>query len=666
MQDLDDGVGALEGAHGAEAGVRLSESEVTAAVEDAAVPALLMTVYQFTGDAKWLDARYRPTRARGLGDHETGGLPDEIQAEIRAAAIPVVLALQDGETPAIPRPTPDQMAELMAIYLHEKVDARYGPMLSQELIRRSAMGDETIETQPIATPEGYKVLVIGTGVAGIVAAHYLEQMGMDYTIFERQKEAGGNWWQNTYPGAGVDTPSHLYSFSFADRDWTKHFELRDSLSQYFADTLTSTGGRAHVQFETEVLSAVFDEDANLWHLTVRGPDGVLVEHTANVVISAVGVLNKPKLPNLPGLDTFKGPMFHSSFWPDDLDVAGKRIAIVGTGASSMQISPAIAESVEHLTIFQRSPQWVAPFPQFREDIAEGNRVLLSACRLYHSWYWLRLFWAFGDKVIEALRVDPEWEHPERSVNRRNDGHRILFTEYIKSRLGDRQDLLEKVLPDYPPFGKRILLDNGWYDTLLRDNVTLVNEGVESVTANGPVSESGTQYDADVLIWATGFDAARFVSSMDVRGTGGKSLREVWEDDNPKAYFGVSVPGFPNFFMLGGPNSFPGSGSFMYFMEVQMRYIRDLMTEMIDGNIASIDATEKANREYNELVDDMHDRTVWTHPGMSTYYRNSRGRVIFVMPFTNVEYWEMTWRADMENYTVHLPSASRDKQVAAAT
>ncbi|TFD45982.1 NAD(P)/FAD-dependent oxidoreductase [Cryobacterium frigoriphilum] len=642
----------------------LSETDIRAAIGDAAVPALLMTVYQFTGDEKWLGPRYAPTRARGLGDHESGGLSDVVQAEIREAAIPIVMALQAGRMPAIAVPSPSAMTKLMAHYLNEPVDERYGPMLAEELGRRSALGDRRIEAPPLAAPTGYKVIVIGVGVAGIVASHYLEQMGVEYTIFERQPEAGGNWWQNTYPGAGVDTPSHLYSFSFADRNWNNHFELRDNLSQYFTDTLDEVGGRAQVQFDTEVLSATFDEPLNIWHLEVRGPDGVVVSHTANVVISAVGVLNKPKLPNVPGRDSFAGESFHSSYWPEGLDIAGKRVAIVGTGASSMQISPAIAEQVEHLTIFQRSPQWVAPFEQFRQAIPEGNRTLLQGCRLYHAWYWLRLFWQFGDKVIEALRVDPDWEFPARAVNSRNDGHRILFTQYIKDRLGDRQDLLEKVLPDYPPFGKRILLDNGWYSTLLRDDVTLVNEGVASVNAAGPVSDSGTQYDVDVLIWATGFDAARFISSMDVRGVGGLTLREAWDDDNPKAYFGVSVPDFPNYFMLGGPNSFPGSGSFMYFMEVQMRYIRDLLTEMLDGGVASIDATEEANRVYNDLVDSTHEHTVWTHPGMSTYYRNSRGRVVFVMPFTNLEYWEMTRRADIENYTFRYDDARTSVDVPA--
>jgi len=252
-------------------------------------------------------------------------------------------------------------------------------------------------------------------------------------------------------------------------------------------------------------------------------------------------------------------------------------------------------------------------------------------------------------VIEALRVDPDWPHPDRAVNRRNDGHREFFTRYARTELAGREDLLPKVVPSYPPYGKRILLDNGWFKTIQRDNVALVSERVTEVTATGLIDSAGVAHEVDVIVWATGFYAARFVSSLDVRGVGGAALREVWDDDNPRAYLGISVPGFPNFFMLGGPNSFPGSGSFMYFMEVQMRYIRGLITEMFQRDIAGIDARPSANDAYNDLVDRTHERTVWTHKGMSTYYRNRHGRVVFVMPFLNLEYWEMTKRADLENY-----------------
>ncbi|MDF2444326.1 MAG: 4-hydroxyacetophenone monooxygenase, partial [Subtercola sp.] len=573
--------------------------------------------------------------------------------EIRAAAVDAFLLIQSGAPAAIPELSAEQAVELVGIFLGEQVDDRYGPLLADEIRRRSAEGAASVESQPIDAPEGYRVLVIGLGIAGLVAMNYLNEMGLDYTVFERAPEAGGVWYQNTYPGAGVDTPSHLYSFSFIDRDWQKHFELRDELHRYFTDVLDELNTRDRVRFSTEVLSADYDDDTMLWTVVTRGPDGQTEEHVANIVISAVGSLNKPRLPVIPGMETFQGTQFHSSNWPQGFDPTGKRVAVVGAGASSQQISPQIAPKVEHLTIFQRSPQWVAPFDLFGQDIAPEQRTLLHTSRLYHSWTWVRLFWQFGDKVIEALRVDPEWEFPERSVNARNDGHRRLFTRYLQEQLKDRPDLYEKALPDYPPFGKRILLDNGWYSTLKRDNVTLLTEGVTSVDATGLTGSSGDHVDLDVIIWATGFNASYFLDSLEVRGEHGVHLREVWHEDDPKAYLGVSIPRFPNFFMLGGPHSFPGSGSFMYFMEVQMRYLRDLITGMLDKGVTAIDAKEDVTERYNELVDEVHARTVWTHPGFGTYYRNSRGRVIFVMPFLNLEYWEFTQNSGFDDYNFHV-------------
>jgi 4-hydroxyacetophenone monooxygenase len=425
--------------------------------------------------------------------------------------------------------------------------------------------------------------------------------------------------------------------------------LRDDVQSYFVHTLKQLGVDNRVRYNTEVVRATFDSHRMLWEVVLRAADGVEETVIFNVIISATGALNRPKLPDVPGRDTFSGVAFHSAEWPQDLDLAGKRVAVVGTGASSMQIVPAIADKVRSLLVFQRSPQWVAPFEKFLMPIPPNLRMLLEACPLYFSWYWARLFWQFGDKVIEALRKDPSWPHPERAVNARNDGHRRYFTRYLLDQLDDRPDLVEKTLPDYPPFGKRILLDNGWYKTIQRENVTLVAEAVSSVTPDGVISESGDFYEADVLVWATGFQAARFLSSLDVHGLDGRILKEVWHDDDPHAYLGMSIPGFPNFFMLGGPNSFPGSGSFMYFMEVQMRYLRQLLTTMWDREIVAVDPKEDVNREYNDRVDALHEQTVWTHPGMETYYRNSRGRVVYVMPFLNVEYWNMTRNVNINDY-----------------
>jgi 4-hydroxyacetophenone monooxygenase len=613
------------------------------------IPTLLMVIYQVTGDKRWLERPFQPTRTRGLSDHDSGGLPESVQAEIRHAAALAFRHLQEGKPPAIAVPTPEQTSVMLGVCVGESVDDSYGQMFSEEFRRRiAAPGNAGCPASP---SDDFRVLVIGAGVSGIIAAHRLQEMGFSYLLVDKHDAPGGNWLDNRYPGGGVDTPSHLYSYSFAPNDWGYHFELRGALEEYFSKSFDLIGARRNTRFRTSAVRAEYDEATARWLVTLQAADGTLEILPFNAVITAVGILNQPKLPNVPGLDRFRGPSFHSSSWPADLDLSGKRVAVIGNGASAMQIVPAIADQVDELVIFQRTPQWVAPFEKFQQPIDEGARYLLHTFPIYRAWYFLKLYWQFGDKVLDSLRKDPDWPHPERAVNARNDGHREFFTQYIRDELGDRTDLFEKVLPTYPPYGKRILLDNGWYQALRKPNVTLVTEAVASVTPTGVVTASGDPYDADVLVWATGFEASMFVSSLEVAGRGGETLYQAWDGDDARAYLGVSVPGFPNLFMLGGPNSFPGSGSFMYFMEVQMRYIARLLTEMRGTGVAAIDVRKDVFDEYNELVDSTSQQTVWTHPGTNTYFRNSRDRLVFVSPFRNVEYWTRARQSSIADYEV---------------
>ena len=641
----------------------LSFAELRELADSANLPTLLMLIYQVTGDSRWLEPPYCPTRSRGLSDHDTGGFSEQIQDEVRLAGAHALFDLQLGKPPAIPIPTAEQTSLMLGVCVGESVDPSYGVMFSKEFERR--MGIQEDVNIAASVPPGFHVLVIGAGVSGIIAAQRLGQMGIPYTVVDEHDGAGGNWRDNPYPGAGVDTPSHLYSFSFAPHDWTKHFELRPELEEYLEQTFERVGGPPNTRFNTKVVAARFDPDAMVWRVEVQDRQGNRDQITANAVISAVGVLNRPSLPNIDGRDRFTGPSFHSSHWPEDLDIDGKSVAVIGSGASAMQIVPAIANRAGKLTVFQRTPPWIAPFEKFQLPIDYGARYLLNHFPMYRSWYFLKLYWQFGDKVLDSLRKDPSWPHPERSVNAQNDGHRRFFTEYIEEQLGSRTDLLTKVVPTYPPYGKRILLDNGWYAALLRDNVTLVTEAVCEVLDQGVRSSSGEAYDADILVWATGFQASRFVSSLDVTGLDGQTLRDAWDDDDARAYLGVTVPGFPNLFLLGGPNSFPGSGSFMYFMEIQMRYIGRILASMIDANVAAVNIRQDVYQRYGDLVDATSQTTVWTHPGTNTFFRNARGRLVFVSPFRNVEYWKQAVHSGLDDYELLGNGQTENTAVAAS-
>jgi 4-hydroxyacetophenone monooxygenase len=624
------------------------EQRFIEAVEVANIPTLLMVLVQLTGEMHWLEEPYRPSRQQGMGDNDTGGLAPEHQREVREAALEAILAWRAGRPVAIPEPAPDLLVDMLSCAMGEDVPPEYGEFTSAQL------GHRPVDRAPIPVPDGFSVLIIGAGVSGICAGVNLQAAEVPFTIVERNRTVGGVWLENRYPGAGVDTPNHLYSYSFAQHDWTRFFALRDELWGYLEKVTEDFGLADHIRFDTTVDRVTYDAEHQRWVAVLTGPDGSTEELTANLVISGSGIFNPPVWPDIDGLDSFAGPVFHTSGWPDDVDVTGKRVAIIGNGASCMQTAPEIQHDVEHLTIFQRSNHWAAPFEQFRREVPEPLRFLLREMPIYQAWYRVRLGWTFNDRMHSALQKDPDWEHPERSLNATNDGHRAYFTRYITDELGHRQDLLPKVLPTYPPFGKRMLMDNGWYRMLRNPAVELVDDPIvrvepdRLVTADGDGAETG--HEADVVVIATGFDVLRFLNTYEAVGRSGRTLREAWEDDNAQAYLGTVVPDFPNFFVLYGPNLQPGhGGSLIFVIEMQVDYIMDVIRQMTERGIGSVEVRPEVNRRYNDAVDEAHEHMVWTHPGMTTYYRNERGRIVVNSPYRNVDYFAMTRGADLDEY-----------------
>ncbi|RST87712.1 NAD(P)/FAD-dependent oxidoreductase [Aquibium carbonis] len=620
------------------------------------IPTLLMVLVHLTGNLEWLEAPWRPTRGRGLDDNDSGGLPSDVQAKVRAAALDAICAWRDGRAPALPEPSPELLARMLSVSMGEQVPENYGENIAAGL----GFGPDARRPVGLDAPEGFRVLIVGAGVSGICAGIRLKEAGIAFEILEKDKSVGGTWFENQYPGCGVDTPNHLYSFSFAPHDWTHYFALRDELYAYFRGVAELYGLMPHIRLRTKVASCAWDEAAGEWELTTVNAEGNRETRRANVVISGVGVLNIPHIPDIPGVETFPGPVFHTSAWPRDLDLAGKRVAIVGNGATAMQVVPAIAETTAHLTVFARSKQWAAPFPQFRAEVPAPIRYLLSEVPLYQAWYRQRLAWTFNDRIHPSLQKDPDWPHPERSLNAINESHRRQFTDYMKDELGERQDLLNKVLPDYPPFGKRMLLDNGWYRTVARPDVTLVAERLAEVRSGTLIAGDGSLHEADVLVLATGFKASEVLSSMDVVGRGGRRLRDVWNGDDARAYLGTAIPGYPNFFTLLGPNVGLGhGGSIIAPIENQMDYVMSLLSTMLSQHAATVEVRQDVHDAYNERVDAAHERMVWTHAGMENWYRNKRGRVVAITPWRNDDFWRMTRRADPRDYTIAPPATMSD-------
>lgn len=623
------------------------------AIAQANIPTLACVLVHLTGDRGWVEGRFVPTRTRGLDDNDDGGLPDAIQAEIRTAALTAIADwFRDGRV-ALVDPSDDLLVEMMSVSLGETIPPDYAAMIRHELQLDGGEAPEARSEPAVAPPPGFTALIIGAGISGLCAAIQFAAAGIPYRIVERRPALGGVWFENRYPGAACDVPSHLYSFSYAPFQWSRYFAGSREIHAYLEDVADRYDVRRHIRFGVEVTEARWDEVAQQWQADVVDADGARETLTASIILSGVGAFNKPRLPNVQGMDRFEGPSVHTARYPDaGLDLAGKRVLLVGNGASAMQVAPAIADQVESLTIVNRTPQWVAPFPKFQQTIPEALQRLLQTMPLYRLWYRLRLSWAFNDKQYDALRQDPTWDGQGRSINAINDAHRRGLTAYIESELGERRDLLPQVLPSYPPFGKRMLLDNGWFRTLARPHVELVTGAVTEVLADGVVTSDGATHRADAIIWATGFDVVNLLAPMRVFGIGGRELHRDWDGDDARAYLGTVVPGYPNFFCLYGPNTQYGhGGSLISVLERQMHYVMSLLRQMFANGVAVVDVRREVHDAYNAKVDETHAGLVWTYPGVDGYVRNSKGRIVVNNPFRIIDMWRMTDTADLSDYDV---------------
>jgi 4-hydroxyacetophenone monooxygenase len=618
------------------------------AAADADIRVLLMVVFHLSGDRKWLGPRYRPKRdVRLIADEDAGFAPD-VQAEIRAAAIDLLIA-KAGQEPAMFDPGNALMLEMMRHCMAEDIAPDYAPMMREEmgLCPRDVPWEAPPAPQRLAEMQ---VLIVGAGASGLILAARLKRLGIRYAIVEKAKEVGGTWRDNRYPGCGVDTPNHAYSFSMGSRyRWRSYFSPRDQLWDYLRRAADEFGVRPDIRFETEVTAARWDAARNLWVVSVQTPAGPgTIE--ANVLVSAIGQFGLPYVPRIKGMESFKGRMFHTTEWPEDLDVRGKRIAIIGTGASAMQIVPTIAPDVAQLDVYQRSPQWARPIPRYHDALTDDAQWLLENVPFYAAWFRFSMLWRYGDGLLPYLKKDPSWPHPERSLNRVNDRHRQEMTDHILRELGDRTDLIPKCVPTYPPYGKRILLDNNWYTTIRRPNVELVTDPIDRIAPEGVVTADGKLRPVDVIVLSTGFQMTQMTARLNVKGIGGADLRDVWGDDNAAAHLGITVPGFPNLFITQGPSTGLGhGGSAICQAESQARYISAMVAKMIERGIKAVDVKQEVHDTFVAEVDRRHEQMIWTHPGMSTYYRNRHGRVVSVTPFSLVEYWSMTHEPKLDEY-----------------
>jgi 4-hydroxyacetophenone monooxygenase len=620
------------------------------ALRDAHIPSLMAALVHITGDASPVRGGIQP-KNDFLSDPQ-GGISAADQARIRALAFDALRRFRDGGQRLPPPPCESVVGEIVRFIIGQEVAPGYAPFLSSELSlnEEDPYAAPGLDAVPVEKRAAFRVVVIGAGMSGVLAGIRLRQAGIPFTIVEKNADVGGTWWENTYPGCRVDSTNHIYSYSFEPADWPQHFSTRPVLQRYFAHCADKYGVRPHIRFETEVTELAWDDARSLWRVAIRSKDGRAETLEANAVISAVGQLNRPKWPDIPGRDRFAGVTFHSAEWQHEHDLAGKRVIVIGTGASAFQFIPEVAKSAARLTVFQRTPPWILPTPEYHAEVPAGKHWLLNHVPFYAKWFRFSMFWRAAEGLLRSVEKDDGWTEQSRAVSAANDEMRVLLTQSITETVGGDNPLLEKVLPKYPVAGKRILLDNGHYlRALMRPNVELVSDPIREITETGVVTRSGQRYDADVLIYGTGFHASRFLWPMKVSGRGGVDLQQHWAGD-PRAYLGITIPGFPNLFCCYGPNTnIVVNGSIIFFSECEMRYILGCVRLLFERGAAALDCRRDVHDAYNRRIDAGNLRMAWGASRAPTWYKNDKGRVTQNWPFTLLEFWNQTRAPDPADY-----------------
>ncbi|TVS13365.1 MAG: hypothetical protein EA417_16620 [Gammaproteobacteria bacterium] len=635
--------------------IEADDATIARALEEANIPALMAALVHVTGDTSLIHGDIRPG-SEFFGDPQ-GGISEADQAKIRAVALDALKAYRDRGCTLPADPENAVIREIMDFLAGQDLPADYEAFLMSEL---GMSGEDPywppeIDRIPDERKRDFRVLVIGAGMSGLLAGYRLKQAGIPFTILEKNADVGGTWLENTYPGCRVDSPNHTYSYSFAPQDWPQHYSQQPVLLDYFQRCAEEMDVRDAIRFEVEAERADYDEASATWTVTVRTKAGGTETFTGNAIICAVGQLNRPRLPDIPGRDRFKGPSWHSARWEHEHDLTGKRIAVVGTGASAFQFVPRIAPDAAEVVIFQKSPPWVAPREEYYQDIPEGKHWLLNHVPYYAKWYRFLMFWRTAEGLLDHARKDPDWNDTDLAVGRSNAELRAMLEEFLKGVLADRPDLIESQTPQYPPAGKRMLVDDGtWLQTLKRDNVQVIQNPITEITEQGLVTADGALHEVDVIIYGTGFYANRIAWPIEFHGVGGLELQQHWSGD-PKAYLGVSVPAFPNLFLMYGPNTnIVVNGSIIFFSECEMRYILGCLALLLEHGHAAMDCRQEVHDAYIERIDEGNSKMAWGAPNVSSWYKNEAGRVTQNWPFTLKEFWERTRRPDPADYHLIPP------------
>jgi cation diffusion facilitator CzcD-associated flavoprotein CzcO len=480
------------------------------------------------------------------------------------------------------------------------------------------------------TAQQHRIVVIGTGFAGIGMAVRLKQAGYhDFVVLERADDVGGTWRDNTYPGCRCDVPSHLYSFSFAPNpDWSRTFSPQPEIEAYLQKVTDGFRVRPHIRFGHAVESAHWQGDHWLIH-TSQG------DFTAEVLLSGMGPLAEPSIPSLPGIESFEGEVFHSAQWNHDLDLSGRKVAVIGTGASAIQFVPAIQPEVEELHLFQRTPPWLMPRPD--RKITALERRIFRAFPLAQKAARAAVYWSRESTVLAFAKLPRLMKVGQRVAER-----------HLREQVRD-PELRAKLTPDFTLGCKRVLLSADYYPAVAQPNVDVVTDAITEVTPTGIVTDDGVKHEVDTIIYGTGFRVTDLPVMDMLHGREGRTLREAWAD-GMEAHLGTAIAGFPNFFLLIGPNTGLGHSSMVFMIESQIAYILDALKTMDATGVREVEVRPEVQREFVDGVRSSMRNTIWTRGGCTSWYLDSAGRNTTLWPSFTFKFRQLTRHFDASEYS----------------
>lgn len=625
---------------------------INRAVDAADLLALRTALYQATGDEalRGYSTRYEAVRK---GAQMALVIDESHHADLKARAVRFLTEKARDFTPSTP--DDDELRALIEFTTATPIsDGEF------ELRKATPAFDDfprdakwTGDKPPL--PEDFKVVVIGAGFSGIAMGVQLNRLGIPYVIYERRHEVGGTWSINTYPDARVDTLSSTYEYGFVkNHPWTEYFARQSEVRAYLEKVATDHDVLPHIKFDSDVTSADFDERSSRWR--VRGTHaGEPFEIAANVVVSASGLFATPKPLDIEGVERFEGEIVHTTQWSHDHSAVGKSVAVIGNGSTGVQLLSRVADGAKQVHVFQRTPQWISPRERYGDAVEPEVRWLLDSMPYY--WNWRRFTSLMPGFDTHALLVpDPEWQAKGGYFNERNDAIRAGLTGYIKAEVGGRQDLIDRLVPDYVPIARRPIVDNKWYKTLTKDHVELVTDPIFRIEKDAIVTEDGERREVDLILAAVGFSVTKYLWPTQYRGRDGVRLEDLWEEsgEGPMAYLGITVPRFPNLFMLYGPNSQPTSGGLGLpsWMETWVAYVAQSIVMLIEGGHDAIEVKQSAFDEYNDGLRDRAKGMIWSDPGSvkRNYYVNEAGRLQTGVPWTAQEYHDYLKSPRSEDFT----------------